>query len=239
MVVVFDEPFFDSVIARMGGRRLQEVATPPPDSRHADYLLEGFVVELKILKLDPLASEQHQKSVAAHLEKAKIAGHIVTVRDGQEFNIVDQGSQKLWHILAKPVMRALRDAEEQVIASQKFLNGQWKGGVILVNAGAVSLSDPNSFFRLISDYHQRLSHVKVILAFNTIPTQDSEGRLATANATISYDETDELLGRRFEEAIQDEIFARTGFRGKASALDTKAQGGQVKFRNTTQGLRKI
>jgi len=238
VALVYDEHFFDAVIGRIGGQRLTNCYKPPPDSKSADYLVDGFVLELKILELDPLDAIEHQKAIAAHFEKATQLGFIKPVVEGKEYNLGGDGSQQFWRILGKPIRRALQSAEKQVIASMKFIPGEWKSAVLLVNSGAISLDDPYSFFRLVSAYHLQFPGIKAIYAFDAVPTPAVNGHPAVANATISLDEADDRLGRKIEVAIQDEIFARTGFRGVESPLDIKAEGKVVRFRGTSDGLRK-
>jgi len=41
----FDESFFDAVIERAGGCRLEDKYTPPKDTQHVDYLIQQWALE--------------------------------------------------------------------------------------------------------------------------------------------------------------------------------------------------
>ena len=133
-----DESFVDRVVMRAGGRRLRLEERDYDRSRNADYLVNGYVVELKELQSDPIDVPTRQTKAHATLRRRTDHGDTGILDD------VDD-PEYLAAIL-KTVKRRIDDAKQQIRSSSATLDFAVRGGgVILLNTGLSSV-DPDRIF---------------------------------------------------------------------------------------------
>lgn len=221
--VDFDEPFFNAVIKRAGGQRLTDVFPAPPETKQADYFIDGYAVELKILELEPLERDEHQQTIARLFAAQRAQGNLVPVADKPQVRVTGDAAKQFWRIIGKPVQRHLQSAEKQLRATRGFLPMAVHTAVLLVNAGALSLDHPTSFFNLAADYHARFSGIDAVYALSAIPVP-VQGTPALVFARIDLKGAHGTLGDKIDAAIQHEVIARTG--GKIDPVASDPRPGQ-------------
>lgn len=162
--ITFDEPFFDSVIRRAGGDRLTDIHVVPQGMRNADYLIDGFVLELKILTADPLDAETRQNDAKEFFLALARRGELRRAPDNK-VTLSPQQSKIYWErIIGKALQKRLREAAGQVRDSFEFLPGKWKGGALVVNSAGSSY-DWQSFSQLSHKYHEQFPELHAVLLF--------------------------------------------------------------------------
>src|ERR1017187_5776642 len=167
--VRLDEPFFDSVIKRAGGKRLLEEFTPPMDTKHVDYLIGGFALELKVLTADPLDAPERQARLQEFFRREFPRGPIWITPTRQSVTLVGQMAKEYWErFLGKPAQDRLDSAADQIADTLTFVPGPLRGGVIIVNAGGASL-DWLSFTHLVNHYQERFEPINAVFAVNGVP----------------------------------------------------------------------
>ncbi len=236
--VDFDERFFDAAIRRAGGRRLSEVYPPPPETKHADYFLEGYAVELKILELEPLERDEHQKAIARIFTEHQGKGNLVPVEGKNQLRLTGEGSQQFWRIVGKPIQRAFESAEKQLRATNGFLPAPAPTAVLLVNAGALSLDHPTTLFNLAADYRKRYPGIDAVFAFSAIPVPLS-GAPSVLFARIDDTGTHHALGDKIDEAIRLELAERTGTACDPVPFDPTLNDLRPVFRVDPNRLRRV
>jgi hypothetical protein len=112
------EGFIDGVVSEAGGRRLtrEEIGT---GQRNADYLLGGYIFELKDLQEDVLAKSRHQT-------KLVVDPSILKPNDLRTYLT----------IIGTPLHSHVRSASKQIKATRALLRRpDLKGGIIVLNTG--------------------------------------------------------------------------------------------------------
>lgn len=237
--IVFDEPFFDAVIKRAGGERLTDRYPPPPKTKQVDYILRGFVIELKILTSDPLDAEERQAAAKKFIEEKMRSGEL-QVSPANQVIFTPQQSKELWErILGRPIQDRLQKAARQIRDTLAFVPGSWRGGVIIVNSAGSSF-DWRSFSYLADHYHGRFPEIQAVFALHGVPDQ-VDGHDAIYFATMSKDghwpEADSL-GNLLDNTIRAEIAERTHRVPKSVATDTKSPDWKASFHITPNGIRR-
>lgn len=236
--VDFNEKFFDAAIHHAGGRRLTELYTPPPNTRCADYLVGDYIVELKILTLEPLERNEHQTAIAKLFTKHRSEGNLSAGPSSKQMRLTGIGSQQFWKILGKPIQRALESAEKQILATNHFLPQSKNTAVLLVNAGAASLDHPPSFINLAADYRHRYPAINAIFAFSAIPVP-MEGIAALYFGIVDENGASHNVGGKIDEAIRLELDARTGKTSRPVSLDPSLNHLKPIFRVEPDRLRRL
>jgi hypothetical protein len=238
--VVFDEPFFDAVIQRAGGCRLTDLHTPPAKKQHVDYLIRGFLLELKILMSDPLDAQERQASIEKFLRSELPKGPLWVTPTRRSITLAGQQAKDYWErIMGKPIQDRLDSAAGQIRDTLTFVPGSWKGGVIIVNSAGPSF-DWQSFTHLADHYHERFSEINAVFAMNGVPAV-ADGKLIIHFATIAkggHRPEADALGILLDTAIREEIEKRTKRTLEAVEVDPHAASPKAAFQITPTGVRK-
>jgi hypothetical protein len=113
--IVFDEPFFDAVIRQAGGHRLDELYIPPPDTKHVDYLVSGYALELKTLVIDPLESPERQAKLQQFLSSEFPRGPLYVTATRREATLTGPIAKKFWSwYIGSSIKDALDRASDQI-----------------------------------------------------------------------------------------------------------------------------
>jgi hypothetical protein len=239
--IIFDEAFFDAVIKRGGGHRLTDLHRPPPNTRHVDYLINGFALELKILTTDPLDSTERQERIDRFLRSELPKGPLwVTARE-RRISMTGAVADRYWEwIMGAPIQDRLDQAARQIKDTLTFVPGSWKGGVLLVNSAGPSW-DWLSFGRLAGKYHRRFPEIDAVFALNGVPVNESGTstiHFAIASKKDGKEGEYNALWKCLDAAIRGEIEKRTAQPIIAKELDPGNQLGKVSFQLTAKGVRK-
>jgi len=237
--VHFDEPFFDAVVKRAGGHRLTDLHIPPPSTKHVDYLIGGFALELKILMSDPLDARERQKTIRDYLRSLLPRGPLWVTATKQAIAIAGEDSKAYWErIMGKPIQDRLDSAADQIRGTRSFVPGSWKGGVLIVNSAGPSF-DWLSFTHLAGTYRARFPEIDAVFALNAVPVV-AEGKFELHFATIAKEgskpEADSLW-ISLNGAIREEIAARTNRKIASIELDPHISPGKGAFLLTPSGVR--
>lgn len=163
-----DEPFFDAVIRRIGGCRLTERYTPPKDTRNVDYLIDGWIVELKTLMVDPLEAVTRQEKLRQFIQ-AEIPNPLYVTAEKREIRLSKEQERKNWvEIMGIPIQRALRDAEEQISDTRSFVPGPLPSALILVNSNVTSWGW-SGFANLVNTYFESCPEIDAIIVMEALP----------------------------------------------------------------------
>ena len=209
--IVFDEPFFDAVIARAGGHRLTDKYPPPPKTKHADYCRRGFLIELKILMSDPLDAAERQARVQKFIGEKFTRGEIRPSPSGQVIFTKEQ-SQQFWErVMGLSVKDRLEAAAVQIRETKTFVPGSWSGAAIIVNSAGSSF-DWQSFCQLAHAYHDRFEELNGVFALHGVPIPANGNDMIAfgiRSKNGNWPEVNEL-GTLLDASIREEISARTG-----------------------------
>jgi hypothetical protein len=133
-----DEAFVDRVVARAGGRRLRPDERDFDRNPNADYLLNGYVVEVKDLQSDPIDVPSRQAKAHAVLRSD---AHPTATR-----TLDDIDDPVYVAVILKSVKRRMDHAKKQIRSSRAGLGVAIRGGgIILLNTGLTSI-EPNQIF---------------------------------------------------------------------------------------------
>lgn len=163
------ETFVDQVVRRAGGRRLTAEETEHGHAKSVDYVLNGYLVELKNLQADLLEVRTRQEKVGDAIGQFVFPGDTVLL-DPQQMG--DAEGERFRRILAKPVKRRLDDAKKQIRASKQRL-GSWVrgGGVLLLNTG-VGVIAPDDLFAIASDLAATSRTIDFVACMSVIVATD-------------------------------------------------------------------
>lgn len=145
------ESFFDTVIEKVGGRRLDEIEKSE-GVLNADYLLPGAVLELKIIEEEGLEKQSRQNKITKVLTENYILPKEVDI--GIK-NIPDEIKPEYKKILGGPIKTAVKKAAKQIKATKTHLNRKLDLGILLaVNNGYASLPH-DEFDNLVLTYARK------------------------------------------------------------------------------------
>ena len=207
--VDFDEPFFDAVVRRAGGERLEVRYKPPQDTKNVDYLIHGWALELKILMADPLDAKERQARLKQFFDKNFPRGYIWVTANRQAAALTGELANEYWErFLGKPAQGRLEEAAAQIAATRTFVQAAEarRGGVLIVNAAGWSL-DWQSFFKLCGHYHQRFSEIDAVFPFNALPSPSATGpQIQFCGVSKKTPDPDlDFLYEKLSEALRTEI----------------------------------
>jgi hypothetical protein len=132
------EELLDRVIERIGGSRLQE----EKEGRTADYLVDGWIFELKDLQREGLHQEGRQKKLIS-LFSSYWGNEEVKTIDPEILNSNDR--RRFEEILSSPIQGQVKSASKQIRETKDRMGDpRLKGGLIYINTGYWSL--PNERF---------------------------------------------------------------------------------------------
>jgi hypothetical protein len=238
--LVFNEPFFDQVIKVAGGCRLLEIHKPPPHTRHVDYLINGFAVELKILTRDVLEAPERQEKLRRLISKELPRGPMYVTATKREVRMAGSFADAYWEqILGAPIQDRLDKAADQIADTRTFVPGPLLGAVIIVNAAGPSL-DWKSFSNLANHYAERFDAIDAIFALSAVPVPLENGiqfhfaRIGRTGHTVEVDALGILLGN----TINSEMCRLLGKQCQTEEVDAHGPSEKIVFQYTPAGLRR-
>lgn len=135
-----DEAFVDRVIEGAGGRRLRIDERLNPADRQADYVLQGYVLELKDLQSDPIRTPTRRAAIAELLGPPDSDSQAPTM-------LRPDGDTRYEAILSRTLKSRIDSAKGQIRDSKRFFGASARGGgVLLLNTGFASL-EPDQVFQ--------------------------------------------------------------------------------------------
>lgn len=97
---------------------MEEQFPPPKDTRIADYLLWGRIIEHKVLITGPLETEARQTKLRQFISSRYPKPLFVTRREVR----LSEDERKLWvEIMGTSIKSAIEDAAEQIVATRAYL----------------------------------------------------------------------------------------------------------------------
>lgn len=153
------EKFIDKVIIRADGRRL--VYESKEKVKNADYIIDDYIFELKILEEERLFNE------SVRIKLADLLGD--TSKRNIEINhkkIPIEKYNLYLNIFRKPIQDAIKSASKQIKSTKNILNDvTLKGGIIFINNGTTS-TPPEIFYEcinrsIINNTSQIVSHISI------------------------------------------------------------------------------
>ncbi len=137
-----NERFVDAMIQRAGGRRLTKEECGGIGDENADYLHNGYVIELKEMRHEPLDSTDERQQKLAALFAPHFPEDSEVPLDPGVLN--EQDAHVFWDLVGRPVQNAVKKAGKQIRATKERLGlPDWKGVIIFVNTGGYTLSGEN------------------------------------------------------------------------------------------------
>lgn len=129
------EEFMDKVMEHAGGKRLPTLQKLQ-GMKSADYLIGGFVFELKDLQEEVFEKKNHQKRLA-ELFRSYFPGQREVTIDPLILSKSDY--LKYLDILCRPIKTQIRSASEQISSTKSLLGrSDLRGGIISLNTGCGS-----------------------------------------------------------------------------------------------------
>lgn len=129
------EDLIDKVFEQAGGNRL--VYDGPNKKRNADYILDNYIFELKLIEEERLLKESVQNKLANFYSSDNSNFIEITTEnfDKLEYSIFT-------NIFRSPIQDAIKSASEQIKSTKNnILNSQkYKGGILLINNGTSSFT---------------------------------------------------------------------------------------------------
>lgn len=145
------ESFFDKVIEKAGGRRLEE-NEKNEGVDNADYLLPGAVLELKIIEEEGLEKESRQEKIKKLFTENYILPSEINIDIKSIPTEIKPAYKK---ILGEPIKRAVKKAAKQIKETKSYLKRDIDLGILLaVNNGYASLQH-DEFENLVLTYAQK------------------------------------------------------------------------------------
>lgn len=136
------EGFVDAVISDIGGRRLSDIYRIKEGELNADYVLQGSIIELKIIEEEGLEKQKRQDKIASLFEAHGIEGGEIDLRLDSVPETIRKGFEA---IILGPIQGSVRKASKQIRQSKIALGMPSATGVLLiVNNGYSSL--PAEYF---------------------------------------------------------------------------------------------
>lgn len=137
-----NERFVDAMIQRAGGRRLTKEECGGIGDENADYLHDGYVIELKEMRKEPLESTDERQQKLATLFAPHFPEDSEVPLDPGVLN--ERDAHVFWDLIGRPVQNAVKKAGKQIRATKDRLGLRaWKGAIIFVNTGGYTLSGEN------------------------------------------------------------------------------------------------
>lgn len=205
----FDERFFDAVIARAGGTRLDAVHKPPPGLQNVDYLIGDHALELKNLETEPLEHPGRQKRFQEFLTKeARQGTSDITVdpKTGKS-EVSGKTNDRLWESeFGNTIRKAMKKAAEQIADTRRFLNPNLRGAVLVVNQKATMI-DGQSLVTLLGQYRPEFPELDVCFGYNTLlmSVDGQPSQLFGMTACFLPHRKDALLRETLSAAIGAEL----------------------------------
>jgi hypothetical protein len=135
------ETDFDEVVLNAGGRRYTD--DPTIKDLNCDYILDDAVIELKIIKEEPIEKRTKQKKIAK-LFRSDIRTVILNPLD------LDQhGKRKYYQELAAPIKSQLKKASKQLKTSAAEIDAQVK--IVIIMNNGLTMTDHDEFQRLATE----------------------------------------------------------------------------------------
>ncbi|WP_286971858.1 hypothetical protein [Flavobacterium sp. UBA4854] len=129
------EDLIDNVFEQAGGKRL--VYKEENKIRNADYVIDNYIFELKLIEEERLLKESVQNKLA-NFYNSKNSNFIeITTEDFDKLNY-----SIFTNIFRSPIQEAIKSASEQIKSTKNnILHSQkHKGGIILINNGTSSFT---------------------------------------------------------------------------------------------------
>lgn len=236
----FDERFFDAVIRRAGGDRLEAKYKPPKDTKSVDYLIDGWAIELKILVTDPLDANERQASIKKFIKEKFPDGGIWASQGRQAVSLSGEVFQEYWErYLGAPAQDRIASAAKQIAATRTFVPEAEArhGGVLLVNSAGWSV-DWRSFVKLCGKYQCRFPEVDAVFPVSGVPSPTDAGPQIQFGGTSKkkLDPDFDLLFDRLSNAFKAEIEQRTASPLRLDEnVDINADIGKSHFHITPEG----
>ena len=202
------EAFMDRVIEDAGGRRIRD-EEKRPGIRNADYLIGGFILELKDLQEEGLEKGQHQRALAEVFRGYFPAQQEVTL----DPSILSKPDYlKYLDIIGKPIKTHIRSASKQIKATRKlFGRDDLRGGIILLNTGFGSFPH-QAFAAQVKRYVTKDSRdFSVIISISVWSQTNGFDTYVFYEFSPKEPQTDEVVavrqafGQRFEQMMTDTI----------------------------------
>jgi hypothetical protein len=213
------EGFIDKVIELAGGRRLTDAEKNFEQSNNADYLLDGAVVELKIIEEEGLEKKERQNKVAALLKEKFVLPAEVDI---DLKTVPDVIRQEYTEILGGPIKTHVKKAAKQIKLTKAHLGRVLDFGIlIIVNNGYGSLTY-DEFENLVLRYARKeTSQIDFIICITaSFHAGDFDSYVFCVShchpvtAGLQYPKSDEVIkfvDEQFNEAMAEMM------RGKALA----------------------
>ncbi|HYC69861.1 MAG TPA: hypothetical protein VEB66_01555, partial [Opitutaceae bacterium] len=148
------EAFVDRILSRAGGRRLSAEERNHELTRNADYLLDGYIIELKDIQEEGMEKPEHQVKLA-NLFRPYFPGELEILIDPAVLSPRDL--QTYAEIVGAPLRSAIKSAANQVRATKAHLKDpSLHGGIIVLNSGYYSIS-PELFEQMVVAYAKSLT----------------------------------------------------------------------------------
>jgi hypothetical protein len=166
MAPKINEPFMDRVLIAAGGRRLTETDADPQKTRNADYFLDEYVFELKILKEEGLLKATRQEKLATLFSKEGLVANKTAV-DMDPTELTHEAFRTYLDVVGGPIKTAVKSASGQIKKTAAHVgNPGLKGGIIFVNSGYGSLP-PSLFEQSVERFVKKDSnHIDVVVCIS-------------------------------------------------------------------------
>jgi len=128
------ESFIDKVVESAGGRRF--AYDEELQQRNADYLIDDYIFELKLVEEERLIYDTVQHKLADLLYQL---GQSDIKIDGDELEARDYSLYT--NIFRTPIQNAVKSASKQIASTKSLLgNDDLRGGLIIINNGTSSIT---------------------------------------------------------------------------------------------------
>lgn len=197
----FSERIVDEAVRRAGGQRITEVISPIPGGiENCDYLIGNHLLELKIIKLEPLEAQEHQKKLIRLFDEPAQEGK-TAAQSSRQIHLTAEANQRYWRIVGTPVRRHLEKAASQVRSTKALLKRpDLRGAAFLINGDADSI-DSNSFWNLASRHRRDFSaDINAVVCFSAIPGFVQE--LNRPCVSFDYEHSGEKADQKFVELFK-------------------------------------
>lgn len=191
------ERFFDLVFEKAGGKRYYY--SEKDRKRNADYILDNYIYELKMIEEERLINETVQKKISEllidNIEEIKISP--------EGLNSIDYSVYS--NIFRTPIENAIKSASKQVSSTRKLLNNDClKGGLIIVNNGTSSIT-PKIFNecvkKVLNNNTRNMDSYLSICIWSTVKGLDTN--LNTYILPEKKNETELKLQNSFDKVLND------------------------------------
>lgn len=210
------EKFMDKVIIRAGGKRLEYESKEM--LKNADYIIDNYIFELKILEEERLFNESVRIKLADLLKDQSKKNIEINHK-----NISKEKYNLYINIFRKPIQDAIKSASKQIKSTKNILNDHTlKGGIIFLNNGTTS-TPPEIFNECINrsitnNTSQIQSHISIC---NWLETNGYDSIYMYEKAPEAMDCIQQRIADAFDKEMDDFMnhWGRSGFPQSEEMLD--------------------